>query len=204
MKRLCLICVSLYIGLLSFAQDFPYCKILNYSSTQFKEAKFKYDSYYNQWKFQKINGWNETANILNALAGMESDIKPDERDYFIIVQMGENNQIAWIQVVFYQTSTYHDILTFAADKGSNNLETNSGKMTKLQFNYDNYSFSMVRNLFEVKTTSTNTSAAAKTKDNSYNQYVYTIYTGVTEESLYLKKQAEKQEKRDAKGKNKTM
>ena len=41
---------------------------------------------------------------------------------------------------------------------------------------------------------------AKTKDNSYNEYIYTIYTGVEAESEYLSKQAAKQQKRDDKGK----
>ena len=201
MKRIILL-FSIVLGtVLSYGQnDFPYHKLLNYSATNFKESKFKYDSDYNTWTLTKKNGMNVAGNVLSALADQAADIRPAESDYQIIVQMGEGNAIANIQVLFYQTSTYHDILTFMADNGSNNLETNSGAITKHQFNYGGYSFSVVRTLIEIKTTSTNTYAAAKTKDNSYNEYLYTIYTGVAAESLYLNQQAKKQAKRDAKGK----
>lgn len=201
MKRIILL-FSIVLGtVLSYGQnDFPYHKLLNYSATDFKEAKFRYNSYYNNWTLTKSNGMNVVGNVLSALADQAADIRPAEGDYQIIVQMGEGNAIANIQVLFYQTSTYHDILTFMADKGENNLETNSGNITKHQFNYGGYSFSVVRTLIEIKTTSTNTYAAAKTKDNSYNEYIYTIYTGVRAESEYLKKQAAKQQKRDDKGK----
>ncbi len=200
MKKLTLL-VLILASLATFAQnDFPYGKLLKYTTTNFKEAKFNYDSYYNQWTLTKRNGWNVAGNVLSALADEAADIRPAENDYTIVAQLGENNQIAWIQVVFYQTSTYHDILTFAADRGSNNLETNSGQMTKTQFNYGDYAFSIIRYQHEVKTTSTNTYAVAKTTDNSYNEYEYTIFTGINAESDYLKKQAERQAKRDAKGK----
>lgn len=193
--------VFVFGTVLSYGQnDFPYHKLLNYSATDFKEAKFRYDSYYNTWTLTKRNGMNVAGNVLSALTDQAADIRPAEGDYQIIVQMGEGNAIANIQVLFYQTGTYHDILTFMADNGSNNLETNSGTMTKHQFSYGEYSFSVVRTLKEVKTTYTNTYAAAKTKDNSYNEYLYTIYTGVAAESLYLNQQAKKQAKRDAKGK----
>ncbi len=200
MKKL-FVFISIFCCITTFAQnDFPYSKLLNYSATDFKEAKFRYNSYYNNWTLTKSNGMNVVGNVLSALADQAADIRPAEGDYQIIVQMGEGNAIANIQVLFYQTSTYHDILTFMADKGENNLETNSGNITKHQFNYGGYSFSVVRTLIEIKTTSTNTYAAAKTKDNSYNEYIYTIYTGVRAESEYLKKQAAKQQKRDDKGK----
>ncbi|MBP5371986.1 MAG: hypothetical protein J6Y55_08720 [Bacteroidales bacterium] len=200
MKKL-FVFISIFCCITTFAQnDFPYSKLLNYSATDFKEAKFRYNSYYNNWTLTKSNGMNVVGNVLSALADQAADIRPAEGDYQIFVQMGEGNAIANIQVLFYQTSTYHDILTFMADKGENNLETNSGNITKHQFNYGGYSFSVVRTLIEIKTTSTNTYAAAKTKDNSYNEYIYTIYTGVRAESEYLKKQAAKQQKRDDKGK----
>ncbi len=200
MKRVFLISILLNICLFTSAQNFPYSKLLNYSATDFKEAKFNYDSYSNQWTLTKKNGWNVAGNILSALADESADIRPADNDYTITAQMGTNNQIAWLRVVFYQSSTYHDILTFAADQGENNLETSSGNMTKNQFNYGDFSFVIVRYLKEIKTTSTNTYAAAKTKDESYNQYIYVIYTGVEAESEALKKKAEKQAKRDAKGK----
>ncbi|MBR4690049.1 MAG: hypothetical protein IKO90_06260 [Bacteroidales bacterium] len=200
MKKL-FVFIPIFCCITTFAQnDFPYSKLLNYSATDFKEAKFRYNSYYNNWTLTKSNGMNVVGNVLSALADQASDIRPAEGDYQIIVQMGEGNAIANIQVLFYQTSTYHDILTFMADKGENNLETNSGNITKHQFNYGGYGFSVIRTLIEIKTTSTNTYAAAKTKDNSYNEYIYTIYTGVRAESEYLKKQAAKQQKRDDKGK----
>lgn len=200
MKKV-IVCVLLSVFYLSaLAQDFPYGKLLNYKNTDFKNAKFTYNSYYNQWSLVKRNGWQVAGNIISALVDESADVRPAENDYQIIAQMGKNEQIAWLKVVFYQNSTYHDILTFAADKGSNNLETNSGSLTKTQFDYEAFSFSIVRNLKEVKTTSTNTYAAAKTKDESYNEYVYTIYTGVQAESQYLDKQAAKQQKRDEKGK----
>lgn len=201
MKKILLIFTTLLGFVLSYGQnDFPYSKLLNYSATDFQKAKFVYFQKKNHWVLSKNHALQATANVLSALNGAEADIKPDPRDYEITVQMGEGGAIAYIQVVFFQNSTYHDILTFMADKGENNLETKSGNVTKHQFNYGDYSFSVVNILNEIKTTSTNTFAAAKTTDNSYNKYIYTIYTGVNAESDYLDKQAAKQQKRDDKGK----
>ena len=201
MKRIILLFSIVFGTVLSYGQnDFPYSKLLNYSKSDLLKAKFVYFPKKNHWVLSKNHALQATANVLSALSGTEADIRPDERDYEITVQMGEGDAIAYVQVLFYQNSTYHDILTFMADKGENNLETNSGNITKHQFNYGGYSFSVVRTLREIKTTSTNTYAAAKTKDNSYNEYIYTIYTGVEAESEYLNKQAAKQQKRDDKGK----
>lgn len=190
----CLLCLS------AVAQDFPYQKLLNYAHQDFENAKFKYDSYYNQWDLNRANGWNVASNVLSALADESADSRPASDDYHITVQLGDNEQIANIYVTFYQTSTYHDILTFANDHGSNLLETNSSKTSKIQFNYDAYKFTIERIEIQESTTVTNTSATAKSKDTSYDKYVYIIETDISPSSPYKTRQMEKQQKRDDKGK----
>lgn len=94
------------------------------------------------------------------------------------------------------------MLTWAQDNGADLLETTSGKLTEHQFNYEDYNLELSLYVNGVQTTTTHTAAAAKTKDESYNTYHFTIYTKNPPVSDCLTKEAAKQAKRDAKGKKK--
>lgn len=199
---LCWLLSSLGFVQSGFAQsEFPYSKLLSMTTEQLHAEKFKYDSDRNQHVLRKSNGWQMTANVFSALGGASADIRPDVNDYQVVIQYGDEG-IAYVAVTFFKDDTYHDLLTFAHDRGENLLETNSGKLDKVQFNYDGYSFELTRRLEEVKTTTDRTAARAKTFDESYNVYQYVIRTGVPASSPWLTRQALKQEKRDAKGKKK--
>ena len=180
----------------------PYAKMLSLTKEQLKEGKFKYDDFRNQYVLRKGNGWNDAANIMNALGGASADIKPHPDDYQITIQDGADGEVAWVDVLFYKDETYHQLLTWARDNGVDLLETTSGKLTKHQFNYENYNLELSLYVNGVQTTTQKTSAAAKTKDESYNTYHFTIYTKNPAASDYLTKEAAKQAKRDAKGKKK--
>lgn len=180
----------------------PYAKMLSLTKEQLKEGKFKYDDYRNQYILRKGNGWNITSNILSGLNGETADIKPHPDDYQITIQNGENNQVSFVDVLFYKDETYHQLLTWSQDNGGNLLETTSGKLTKQQFNYEDYNLELSLEVTGIQTTTTKTAAAAKTKDESYNTYHFTIYTKTPASSDFLTKEAAKQDKRDAKGKKK--
>lgn len=181
--------------------EFPYSKMLSMTQEELKEAKFKYDHEWNQYVLRKSNGLKVAENVLNALSGTTADIKPHEDDYTVVIQYGDEG-IAKVIVKFYKDATYHDLMTFARDNGVDILETNSGKLNKLQYNYGGYSFELNMQANIIQTTTTNTSALAKTKDESYNTYTYIIYTGKEPNSPGLRKEMEKQEKRDQKGRKK--
>ena len=201
MKKLLMI-LCLALPLAGFAQaEFPYSKMLNMTSEQLRDAKFKYDDDRNQDVLRKSNGLQATSNVLSALNGTTADIRPDVNDYQVVIQYGDEG-IAFVEVTFYKDDTYHELLTFANDRGTDLLETNSGKLDKVQFNFDQYSFVLSSETQEIKTTTGRTMAAAKTKDESYNVYRYVILTGKPASSPWLTKQAAKQEKRDAKGRKK--
>lgn len=179
---------------------FPYEKILKMTDDQLLEAKFKYNDDKNQYILSKKNGLNQTAAILGALNGSAANYVPDVNDYQVTVQKGLDG-VAWIEVTFYDSKIYHEILTFANDQGSNVLETSSGKINKTQFNYGNFAFTATSTAVGQSATSAG-GGRVSTKDQSYDTYNFTIFTGVEPYSKWLIKEAEKQEKRDAKGKKK--
>lgn len=201
MKKLVML-LLLALPLAGFAQaEFPYSKMLYMTAEQVRDAKFKYDADKNQDVLRKTHGLQATVNVLSALSGTEGDIRPDVNDYQVLIQYGDEG-IAFIEVTFYKDDTYHELLTFASDQGKDLLETSSGKLNKMQFNFDQYSFELSREIREIKTTTDRTVAKAKTFDQSYNLYRYVIITGKPASSPWLTKQAAKQEKRDDKGKKK--
>lgn len=198
--------LSLFIllSLQGYSQhEFPYGKMLKMSEDELIEAKFKYNKDRNQYVLTKSNGLVATANVLNAMNGTYADMKPHKDDYKVVIQQGELNDVSSISITFYDDEVYHSILTFANDKGKDLLATNSGKLDKLQFNYGDYAFvlDMKREGIQATTSRTN-SALVKTRDESYNIYSFSIYTGVEPFSDWLTKEALKQKKNDEKGKKK--
>lgn len=181
--------------------EFPYSKMLHMSDAELKDANFKRDANRNQWVLQKSNGLQATANVLSALAGTSADIKPDVNDYQIIIQ-GAEEGVALVQVRFYNDATYHDLLTFVNDRCENVLETNSGKLSKIQCEYGGYRIELNRYTQQISTTTARTSALTKTMDDSYNIYHYIIFTGKEASSAWHSKQKAKAAKRDAKDKKK--
>lgn len=199
--------ISLLMILMSISahcqNEFPYAKMLKMTDEEFLEAKFKYNKDYNQFVLAKNNGLGVTMNVLNALNGTTADIRPHKDDYRVVIQKGETG-ISSISVIFYDDDIYHKVATFANDSATDLLttNTNAGKNTKLQFNYDGHSFVLTSELQEIKATTGRTSSAAKTKDESYTAYNFSIYTGIEPSSDWLTKQAVKEQKRDEKGKKK--
>lgn len=184
------------------AQELPYAKMLSLTPDQLKEGKFKYDSNRNQYVLKKTNGLNAVSNWASALNGQSADVKPHPNDYCVIIQNAEEG-VASVEVVFYKDDTYHELALWANDNGQNLAETNSGKLDKMIFEFDGYNIILAKHTVGVNTTTRNTSARAKTIDESYNEYTYTILTGKEPYSPWHQKEAEKQAKRDAKGRKKS-
>lgn len=204
MKKLFLILLACIFSTSLCAQiesEFPYSKLLKSSESVLKEAQFKRDENRNQWVLEKANGLQTTANVLSALAGTSADIKPHIDDYQIIIQ-GAEEGVALVQVKFYNDATYHELLTFISDRCENILETNSGKLNKIQCTYQDYKIELNCFTQHISATTTRTNAAAKTLDESYNIYHYIIFTGKEPASAWHSKQKAKAAKRDAKSKKK--
>ncbi|MFI3322105.1 MAG: hypothetical protein R3Y50_06225 [Rikenellaceae bacterium] len=192
------------LSLTTFAQtEFPYQKLLSLSEEELLDAKFKYDKLDNQYVLKKSNGLQVTANVLGALAGTTADMKPHIDDYIITIQLGDKG-IAYINVLYYNPDTYHQMLTYALENGFDILETNSANLNKIQYNLDRYHFELYAKRVGVSSTTGNTSQAlVKTIDESYDVYNYTINTDLPANSINIQKQLQKQAKRDEKGKKKS-
>lgn len=204
MKRILLLIVVLCMAFAVNAQNLPYSKYINFTKKEFKEGGFKYDSETNTWSLRKTNGWNTTLNVLAIIADAEEEVRPDRNDYSIVVQMGKENEVAYLKVVYYNDETYHKLLTFMKDNGNNMVETSSGKLIKHQAFYSTYGLELNMEQHIVSRTSARTAdyKSVKNVDESYNKYEFIINTGVEPWSHYLETQSAKQAKRDAKGKKK--
>lgn len=184
--------------------ELPYSKYLNFSKKEFKENNFKYDDDTNTWALRKTSGLKTTLNILSIIADAEEDVRPDSKDYTILVQMGKEKEASYVKVKFYSNETYHKLLTFLKDNGKNLVETSSGKLVKHQAFYSDYAIELNMNKHIISRTSARTIdyKALKNVDESYNEYQFIIQTDVEPWSEYLEKQAAKKAKRDAKKKKK--
>ena len=191
------------ISVCSFAQTLPYGKFLSMTDSELREQKFKYNKKTNQWILNREHVIGTIATALMVAEGRYADVRPHEDDYTIIIQKGEGNGTAFIRVFFYDDETYHTLYAFAADYGTNIVESNTGELTKCQFNYDRYQVELEMNANKITSTTTQTGAAlVKNLDRSYNAYTYTITTGIKPQSEFRTKQAKKQQKRDEKGRKK--
>ena len=210
MKKFLLFFTTLCTAFALHAQDnVPYSKYLNFSKQDFKENRFKYDEETNTWALRKTSGLQTTLNVLAIIASAEDDVRPNKKDYAIVVQMGEEvEKAAYVTVKFYSDETYHTLLTFLKDNGKDLVETTSGKLVKHQAFHGDYALELNMKQHNVSRSSSHTahryidSKAKKTKDESYNEYQFTIITDVAPWSEYLEKQAAKKAKREAKGKKK--
>ena len=184
--------------------ELPYSKYLNFSEQEFKENHFKYDDDANSWSLRKSNGLNTTLNVLAIIADAQEEVRPEENDYAILVQMGKENKASSVRVRFYSDETYHKLLTFLKDNGKDVVETSSGKLVKYQAFYDDYALELNMKQHLISRTSARTadSKTLKNVDESYNEYQFIIKTDVEAWSKDLEKEAAKQAKRDAKGKKK--
>ena len=186
------------------AQDFPYSKYLNYTKEQFKENKFKYHKKDNVWSLNKISGLNTTLNVLAFLVDAYDDIRPAVNDYYIAAQLGKDDKVSSLEVYFYDDNIYHKLLTFLKDNGESLVETSSGKLVKYQAYYDGYALelNMEQHIVSRSSSYTADSRTMKNVDESYNEYQFVIRTDIEPWSARMDKQADKQAKRDAKGKKK--
>ena len=192
------------VALAIHAQEMPYSKYLNFSKEQFKENNFKYHKKANAWTLSKVNGLNETLNILAIIADAGEEVRPAANDYYIVAQLGKEEQVASVEVEFYNDDTYHKLLTFLKDNGQDLVETSSGKLIKHQAYYGGYAVELKMDQHIISRTSARTAdyKTVKNVDESYNEYYLIIRSNVEPWSPRMDKQAAKQAKRDAKGKKK--
>ena len=204
MKQVLLLIFTCCVALAVHAQEVPYSKYLQFSKKEFKDNHFKYNDETNTWALRKVNGWHTTFNVLAIIADAIEDVRPGRNDYSIVVQMGKENKASYVKVVCYSDETYHKLLTFMKDHGQNTVETSSGKLTKHQAFYGDYTLELNMEQHQVSRTSARTidPKTLKNVDESYNEYEFTIRTEVEPWSEYLEKKAAKKAKRDAKGKKK--
>ena len=204
MRKLMLFCLMLCAVFAVHAQDLPYSKYLNYSKSEFKENRFKYDEETNTWALKKTSGLNTTLNVLAIIADAQEEVRPGRNDYSIVVQLGKENKASYVKVLCYSDETYHKLLTFMKDHGQNMVETSSGKIIKHQAFYGDYALELNMEQHIKSRTSARTidPKAVKNVDESYNKYEFIIKTEVEPWSEYLERKAAKKAKRDAKGKKK--
>ena len=204
MKQVLLFIFSMCVAIAVHAQDVPYSKYLNFSKKEFKDNHFKYDDETNTWSLRKTNGLTTTLNVLAIIADAEEDVRPNMKDYAIMVQMGKENKASYVRVKFYSDETYHKVLTFLKDNGKDLVDTSSGKLTKYQAYHGDYALELSMEQHNISRTSARTAdrKTVKNVDESYNAYEFIIKTDVEPWSEYLEKQAAKKAKRDAKGKKK--
>ena len=204
MKKIVLFCLALCAAFAVHAQELPYSKYLNFSKSEFKENRFKYDEETNTWSLRKTNGLNTTLNVLAIIADAHEEVRPSSNDYSIVVQFGKENMASYVKVLCYSDETYHKLLTFIKDNARDIVETSSGKLTKHQAFYGDYALELNMEQHLVSRTSARTAdfKTVKNVDESYNKYEFIIQTNVEPWSEYLEKQAAKKAKRDAKGKKK--
>lgn len=203
MKKNLLVLLFTFVCLSSLNAQLPYSKILGLDESQLKEGHFKYDKNKNQYVLKKSNGLNNTLNVLNAVNGQTADMRPHEDDYVIVRQEGETG-VSELMVRFYKDGTFHEIETWLAENNIDVIETNSGKITKQKFNYDNYNIELTIERVGISATTGRTSSLAKSIDQSYNVYTYIINTGIPPYSKWHAKQNEKKAKNEAKNKKKNI
>jgi hypothetical protein len=204
MKKILFIYLALCAAISVHAQELPYSKYLGFSNEEFRENRFKYNDKTNTWYIHKVNGLAITFNVLAILADGLEDIRPASNDYTILVQMGEEERASYVRVIFYNNDTYHKLLTFIKTKGTDVIETTSGKLVKHQAIYEDYSLELNMEQHIISRTSARTAdyKTVKNVDESYNKYEFMIKTDVEPWSKYFDKMLKKQAKRDAKGRKK--
>ena len=204
MKRTILVIMALCAAVLSNAQELPYSKYLNFSKNDFKENNFKYHDKTNTWYLNKTSALNTTLNILAIIADADEEVRPSQNDYSIIVQFGKDDMPSFVRVICYKDETYHKLLTFIKSNCQNIIDVSSGKIVKHQASYSDYALELKMEQHIISRTSARTAdpLTVKNVDESYNEYEFIIRTGVEPWSKNLEKHAEKQAKRDEKGKKK--
>ena len=142
MKKIFLICFALCIAFVAKSQELPYSKYFNFTKQEFKDNRFKYDSYTNTWALRKTDKLNATLNVLAIIADAEEEVRPDQNDYSIAVQLGKESRTSYVKVVFYNDETYHKLLAFVKENGKGVIETSSGKIVKHQATYQEYALEL--------------------------------------------------------------
>ena len=204
MKKIMFLSVALFAAMLCGAQELPYSKYLNFTKSDFKENHFKYHENTNTWFLTKTSALNTTFNILAIIADADEEVRPSSKDYTILVQFGKDDMPAFVRVICYNDDTYHKLLTFIKTNCQDIIDVSSGNITKYLTSYGDYAIELKMEQHNISRISARTAdpLALKKVDESYNEYEFIIRTGVEPWSKELEKQAQKLEKRDAKGKKK--
>jgi hypothetical protein len=201
MRKVVFILIFMSCTLISFAQ-IPYSKMMLLSNSELIDKGFKYNEDKNQYALTKTSGGKMALNILFALNGETSDIKPSVNDFTVVIQMGES-KVASLLTVFYKDETYHDVLTWFAENNIQPIETNSGGISIDRFDVDSLTIELRRDVVNQsvgRMSSGGRNASLNSYDTSYNVYTYTINTTIAPFSNWLTKQEQKKRAREAKGK----
>lgn len=201
--------------------EIPYGKMLAMGEQELTAKKFKYKPKKNAYVLNKQSSLFTAAEVMAANQGRGLDKAPYPTDYEIIVQMGEGKKPAYVEVIFFSDDTYMQLSDWIKNNTSDYSEVSTGNRTKGHCTYNGYTIELIRQYVPVKltaenqsststtsannrnhttTTTTHTTGGSKTVDGSYNGYWYIIHTGVEATSPNLDKAAEKQKKREEKGK----
>ena len=163
----CVIGLIVFLSTQSFSQtDFPYGKLLNYTTQDFTNAKFKFNAKKNTWTLNKIDGMHMLDQISALAEDANAKVSISEDNYRIVVQLGNDSKIASIKVLFYKKSIYDDIINFAIANGSNITDTDNGLIKKKSYDYGEYNFRIQQT--EVKVS----------ESDKYNEFLYEITTSV--------------------------
>ena len=204
MKKIVIFCLIVFAFASVQAQELPYSKYINFSNEEFKDNNFKYDDYTNTWSISKKKGFNTFVNVMAIIADAHEEVRPDKNDYSIVVQLGENDSVAYVSVSFYKDETYHKLLTFLSNNCQDLFETSSNRLTKHQASYEDKTLELNMKQHIISRTSARTAdfKTVKNVDESYNEYEFIIKTNIKPASKYLDKKTKKSAKRDEKGKKK--
>lgn len=168
------------------AQKIPYAKFFNMDSNELKTNKFKYDSAKNQYSLKRARGW----------------MKPKQDDYQVIIQNSKDS-ISYVEITFYNDQTYHELVRWAKTNGKNQIETNTGDLNKLSFDFGKY-YIVITN---INTSFTITRKYSSTwsggSEYSYNTYIYSIYTGKEPFLKWHQKKEQKEAKHRTKNRKKS-
>lgn len=203
MKKMIMAAMAAFIAVSAFAQEFPYSKVFYASPAQLEEQGFSYSKNSNTYTINHDTGAGWIASLAYGA------VMHAQNDYHIDVMMGEDQQKAIVTVRFYDQSIYETILKFAAENGEDVLDVTTGSGERKTYTALGYFFTIERKKVEVKDTDTVTGTNQKgnvstskstTTDVSYDEFIYTINTGIQPSSPKLDKQAAKEAKRQDKGK----
>jgi len=176
--------------------------MMNLTNEQLVEKGFKYVEKKNQYVLSKTDAGNLTLGILAAASGAATTYSPSKKDYKIILQNGQEG-LSSLTAIFYSDDTFNEIQTWLAENNVPSINSASGKISIIKFNYDSLHVE-IRTEAIIQSSGSATqsrySTSSNSIDKSYTVYTYTIETGIPPFSAWHTKEQKKREVNAAKGK----